>query len=210
MFKDRAEQFKARLDWDVTVDEYGWERDEYDALNPLYIIWEDADGRHGGSMRTLPTVGRTMINEHFRDLTDGVPIGSPLIWECTRFCLAPGASSRVAAGLLLARARARACGSASSRRSGVFDARMPRIYGRIGHTPDDHRYRPATGRDAISVGLWNDHRGGAGGNLAPVGHPARGESPRWFDASFPAHVAERCAEFDRRPPEAGPRRAACR
>ena len=65
MFRDRAAQFKDRLDWDVTVDENGWEVDEYDRLNPLYIIWENAEGRHGGSVRIMPTVGRTMTNEHF-------------------------------------------------------------------------------------------------------------------------------------------------
>ena len=78
MFLDRVEQFKTRLDWDVTVDEAGEEIDEYDALNPLYVIWEGADGRHCGSMRGLPTVGRTMTSEHFRHLTDGVHIASPL------------------------------------------------------------------------------------------------------------------------------------
>jgi acyl homoserine lactone synthase len=59
MYRDRAAQFKDRLDWEVTVDENGWEIDEYDLLNPLYIIWQDANGRHGGSVRppaaSLPT-----------------------------------------------------------------------------------------------------------------------------------------------------------
>ena len=72
MFRDRAAQFKDRLDWEVTVDENGWEKDEYDRLNPLYIIWENAEGRHGGSVRIMPTVGRIMTNEHFLDLTGGV------------------------------------------------------------------------------------------------------------------------------------------
>jgi N-acyl-L-homoserine lactone synthetase len=102
MFRDRAAQFKDRLDWDVTVDENGWEVDEYDALNPLYIVWENPCGRHGGSVRILPTVGRTMTNEHFLDLTGGVVIRSPLIWECTRFCLAPDAPVGVAGALLAA------------------------------------------------------------------------------------------------------------
>lgn len=66
MFRDRADQFKKRLGWDVSIDENGFERDQYDALNPLYVIWEKADGSHGGSMRFLPTTGRTMINEHLR------------------------------------------------------------------------------------------------------------------------------------------------
>lgn len=35
MFRDRAEQFARRLNWDVSVDGAGEERDEYDAMNPL-------------------------------------------------------------------------------------------------------------------------------------------------------------------------------
>ena len=37
MFRDRACQFKNRLDWDVTVNAQGHERDEYDDLNPLFL-----------------------------------------------------------------------------------------------------------------------------------------------------------------------------
>jgi len=72
MFKARADQFKTRLGWDVTVDENGHERDQYDDVNPLYLIWENADGSHGGSLRLLPTTGRTMVNEHF---TQGLCLG---------------------------------------------------------------------------------------------------------------------------------------
>ena len=92
MFRDRADQFKTRLGWAVSIDAHGEERDAYDAMNPLYVIWEQPDGRHGGSMRLLPTTGRTMVNDHFSHLTDGVHIQSPAIWECTRFCLARGSS----------------------------------------------------------------------------------------------------------------------
>ena len=48
MFQDRADQFKTRLGWDVTVNEDGFECDEYDDLNPLYVIYQQADGSHGG------------------------------------------------------------------------------------------------------------------------------------------------------------------
>ena len=40
MFRDRAHQFKTYLKWQVDVDENGLEKDEYHALNPLYIIWK--------------------------------------------------------------------------------------------------------------------------------------------------------------------------
>src|SRR5918996_2904987 len=183
MFKDRAEQFKTRLGWDVTVNEYGWERDEYDALNPLYIVWEDAAGRHAGSMRTLPTVGRTMTNDHFRHLTGGVAITSPLIWECTRFCLAPGASSRVAAGLLLAGLEL-GLRFGLDQALGVFDARMPRIYGRLGHSPSIIG-SSGEGPDAISVGLWDITEEAQAEISRRSGIPL-GLVAHWFDASFAA------------------------
>ncbi|WP_135506524.1 acyl-homoserine-lactone synthase [Roseovarius aestuariivivens] len=152
MFLDRADQFKTRLNWDVTVTAKGHERDEYDDLNPLYVIWEGPDGRHRGSMRFLPTTDRTMINEHFRDILGGGTIESPLIWECTRFCLARGAESRIAAALMLG-------GGEIMRQfgvrhfSGVFDARMVRIYRTIGSSPEILG-QLGTGRVQISVGLW--------------------------------------------------------
>lgn len=71
MFRDRADQFKIRLNWEVNVDAHGFERDEYNDLNPLYVIWENADGTHVGSMRFLPTVGRVMVNDHFSHLLGG-------------------------------------------------------------------------------------------------------------------------------------------
>ena len=76
MFRDRADQFKTRLNWDVSVDENGFERDEYDDLNPLYVIWETPQGTHSGSMRLLPTSGRCMVNEHFSELMNGDLINS--------------------------------------------------------------------------------------------------------------------------------------
>ena len=152
MFEDRAKQFHARLNWEVTVQDDGTERDEYDAMNPLYVIWEQPDGRHGGSMRFLPTSGDTMINDHFLSLTDGVEIRSPFIWECTRFCLAPATLPRVSAALMLGGME---LGRAFhlSHAVGVFDARMVRIYRRLGWGPVILGTQ-GQGKDAISVGLW--------------------------------------------------------
>jgi acyl homoserine lactone synthase len=156
MFRDRAEQFSRRLGWAVTVDEQGWERDQYDALNPLYVIWEREDGTHGGSMRLLPTTGRTMVAEHFADVADISGIVSPFVWECTRFCLAPGAEPRVVAALVLA------CDEVMERFClthllAVFDARMVRVYRRMGTSPEVLG-SSGSGRDMIAVGLWE--RGG--------------------------------------------------
>jgi len=148
MFRDRATQFRDRLKWDVSVDEKGWETDQYDAMNPLYLIWEKSDGTHGGSMRFLPTTGDNMTADVFNHLTDGVTIRSPLIWECTRFCLAPDATPNTAAALMLGAAEL-GIGMNLSHSVGVFDARMPRIYKRLGWAPD-----VLGTQDGISTGLW--------------------------------------------------------
>ena len=152
MFRCRADQFKTRLGWDVSVDDLGQERDQYDALEPLYVIWQQPDGRHGGSMRFLPTTGPVMVNEVFGHLTGKGPIQSPLIWECTRFCLDRDADSRVASALMLGGSEIMR-GFGIRHVAGVFDARMQRIYKAIGWAPEIVGSE-GKGRDAVSVGLW--------------------------------------------------------
>lgn len=183
MFRDRAAQFKDRLNWEVRVDADGFERDAYDAMNPLYAIWERADGTHGGSMRFLPTVADTMVNDHFTHLTDGVQIQSPMIWECTRFCQAADAEGRVSALLMLA-ALEIGCGFHLSDLVGVFDARMVRIYRRLGWEPTVLG-SDGTGRDAISVGLWECDAGLRETLLRRAGVTAQ-MADHWFDRAFGA------------------------
>ncbi|MEM9049697.1 MAG: acyl-homoserine-lactone synthase [Pseudomonadota bacterium] len=188
MFQDRANQFRDRLDWDVHVDERGYETDAYDAENPIYVVWQQPDGSHGGSMRILPSTGRTMINDHFRHLMGDVRIESPLVWECTRFCLSPRleggfrAIKPISAALMLAGCEL-GIRFGLSHAVGVFDARMIRIYRAIGWTPDILGTQ-GSGAAAISAGLW------------PIDETARdaiaaraGLSPdlaaAWFEQSFP-------------------------
>ena len=148
MFRDRTAQFRDRLGWDVSVDAEGRERDQYDIPQALYVIWEEADGRHGGSMRFLPTTGTTMVNEHFLHLTDGARVASPRIWECTRFCLAPGAEGRVAAALMLGGLEL-GLRFGLSHAVGVFDAPMLRVYRALGWSPE-----VLGTADGVSAGLW--------------------------------------------------------
>lgn len=185
MFKDRADQFKTQLGWDVTVDQTGAERDAYDRQNRLYVIWEQADGHHGGSMRFLPTTGPVMVNECFADLLGGGRIQSPLIWECTRFCLARGAAPQVAAALMLG-------GSEIMRNFGVehfvgvFDARMVRIYSRVGTAPEVLG-SVGEGRDQISVGLWHFDPDAEKRLAARAGFDST-ISRAWFARSFGADL----------------------
>jgi len=186
MFEDRALQFKERLEWDVSVDHRGQERDEYDARNPLYVIWENAEGRHGGSMRFLPTVEPCMVNDHFAHLLPNGSIHSPLIWECTRFCLSPNADRRVTAGLVLG------AGEIMRRFSlehyvGVFDPRMERIYRLYGVVPEVIGSAGA-GADKIGVGLWEMTPSAWPKTLAKTGI-SQTISDQWFARSFEGAVS---------------------
>ena len=183
MFADRAAQFSARLGWEVTIDGDGNERDRYDGLNPLYIIWERADGTHGGSLRLLPTTGPTMLNDHFCQLTDGVQIASPLIWECTRFCLAPGAPGHVSSALMLGVLEV-GLNAHLDHIAGVFDARMIRVYARVGWGPTLLGTEGA-GRAAISAGLWPCENGYRARLLSKAGVSAE-VSDYWYDRAFGA------------------------
>lgn len=159
MFRDRAIQFKDRLNWDVSVDENGFEHDEYDTLNPLYVIWIMPNGSHGGSMRVLPTTGCVMVNDHFSDVI-GYEIQSEYIWETTRFCLSPELSEesvRVSAALMLAGCQI-GISQGLERMIAVFDPRMVRVYRRLGWPPQILG-TVGTGRDKICAGVWTFDQG---------------------------------------------------
>lgn len=155
MFFDRARIFADRLCWEVSVDTSGEERDSYDNLNPLYLIWQAEDGGHGGSLRLLPTTGPTMANDHFAYLIGEGTIVSPLIWEATRFCVAPelAGDARIPAALMLAAAEV---GKRAylSHALGVFDARMERVYQTLGWSPEVIG-RDESAEENIAIGLWD-------------------------------------------------------
>lgn len=180
MFQDRARQFADRLGWDVGVDANGEERDQYDALDPLYVVWELPDGAHGGSLRFLPTTGRTMVGEHFPDLVQGVSFASPYIWECTRFCLGARAGPRLAPALMLGGLEA-GLAHGLTHAVGVFDRPMMRVYARLGWPPAPLGQR-GTGARAIAAGLWDFQACHRAGLLRKTGISAE-LSARWLARS---------------------------
>lgn len=147
MLRDRASQFRDRLGWPVAVDDMGRERDEYDHAGALYVLVEGPDGGHQGSARFLPTVGPHMTADHFAHLIGG-PLRSPLIWEVTRFCLAPGAGRHVAPLLMLGGAEVMRALSLTHL-LGVFDLAMLRVYAGIGAMPE-----VLGTQGTIGAGLW--------------------------------------------------------
>ncbi len=87
MFRNRAETFSERLGWEVVV-KNGYERDQFDDLNPLYLVSVDPETeRYHGSLRLLPTTGPNMLRDVFPQLLeDGERIESATIWEGSRIC----------------------------------------------------------------------------------------------------------------------------
>lgn len=83
----RHRVFKERLQWDVqSVD--GEERDEYDALDPTYLLAVDEADAVVGSWRLLPTTGPYMLKDTFSQFLVGIdPPVDPLVWECSRFAV---------------------------------------------------------------------------------------------------------------------------
>lgn len=89
MHRLRYRIFKQRLDWDVQASG-DMEVDEFDALNPCYLLQRSAEGAVSGCVRLLPTTGPTMLSETFGALLDGSAApASPHVWESSRFGLDP-------------------------------------------------------------------------------------------------------------------------
>lgn len=92
MHKLRAQVFKERKGWDVSViDEM--EIDGYDALSPYYmLIQEDTpEAQVFGCWRILDTTGPYMLKNTFPELLHGKEAPcSPHIWELSRFAINSG------------------------------------------------------------------------------------------------------------------------
>ena len=86
MHRFRKAVFKDRLDWDVQVDANGFESDEFDLPEALYLLAIDQKDRVVGSWRLLPTSGPTMIRDVWPDFLQTLPMpASEQVWEASRF-----------------------------------------------------------------------------------------------------------------------------
>lgn len=87
MFQLRARVFGDRLGWEVKI-ENGREIDQFDHLDPAYVIGLDDEGHVVSCVRALQTTGPHMLSDVFQVLLDGEPpLRSATIWESTRFCV---------------------------------------------------------------------------------------------------------------------------
>ncbi|MCG7509320.1 acyl-homoserine-lactone synthase [Mesorhizobium retamae] len=87
-YRLRKRVFCDLLQWDCTPtgDE---ERDYYDTLGPVYLLWCSSDMAvlYGG-MRLMPTTGPTLLYDVFRrTFPNAAELSAPGIWEGTRMCI---------------------------------------------------------------------------------------------------------------------------
>ena len=161
MFRGRAKVFYERLGWNVVVKD-GFEIDLYDeGQDPVYLVAINDGGEVSGSLRLLPTTGKTMLaNEFSPFFEEPVEISSPLVWECTRFCIHPIRNSlhaesgqSVSSELLIGLCQL-AMASGIEQIVGLYEYKMTRVYNRIGWCPTPLAVsRPEIGR--LVAGVWN-------------------------------------------------------
>jgi len=164
MFRLRARQFRDRLNWNVKV-EAGCEIDEFDRMNPLYLVSVDEEsGEVAGCLRFLSTTGPTMMKRVFDQYFDQpFDIETPLVWECTRFSVEPLIAKRrvTPTGLCKTTFELMQGGCEVAMMAGVeqivgiFDRFMVRIYRRAGWAPEIIASTDRLGSDTIFIGLWD-------------------------------------------------------
>ncbi len=146
MFRLRARVFAGRLGWDVTITD-GREEDQFDALDPGYVIGLDEEGNVVACARALQTTGPHMLSDVFHSILDGEPpLRSATLWESTRFCVDTerlgrgrmrGSVSHATSELMLG-AVEYAMRSGISDVITVIDPVMDRVLKRSGNAPYDY------------------------------------------------------------------------
>lgn len=87
MYRLRYRVFKERLGWDVQTSG-DMEIDEFDSINPTYLVQRASDHRVRGCVRLLPSTGPTMLRNTFPILLDGQHFpANAAVWESSRFAL---------------------------------------------------------------------------------------------------------------------------
>lgn len=84
MYQLRSKVFKDRLGWDVEA-ENGLEIDEFDQLNPIYLLSKNDHNDVEGCLRLIPTSQPYMLERVFPELLrgEGIPKDQN-VWEMSR------------------------------------------------------------------------------------------------------------------------------
>ncbi len=89
----RHEVFVGGLGWELDVRD-GYEQDQFDRADTIYVVARNQDGRITGCARLLPTTRPYLLGEVFPELLNGLrPPSSPDVWELSRFAAVDLASA---------------------------------------------------------------------------------------------------------------------
>jgi N-acyl-L-homoserine lactone synthetase len=81
----RHQVFVERLGWQLPTRD-GFELDQFDRVDTLYVVAQDGEGSIIGCARLLPTTRPYLLGEVFPQLLNGLPPpSSPDVWELSRF-----------------------------------------------------------------------------------------------------------------------------
>jgi acyl homoserine lactone synthase len=163
MFRLRKQVFADQLNWDVLVDG-DRERDAYDSMRPVYLVWcDDAGKKLYGSLRLMPTTGPTLLHDVFRrTFPTDVDLSAPGIWEGTRMCVDEQAiksdfpdmdASRAFCLLLLALCE---CATAHGIHTMIsnYEPQLKRIYKRAGAEVDELGRADGYGKYPVCCGAF--------------------------------------------------------
>lgn len=161
-FRLRKHVFHDQLGWSVNIDG-DWERDEYDALRPAYLMWcNDRADRLYGTLRLMPTTGPTLLYDVFRNTFQGADLMAPGIYEGTRMCVDEKMLARDFAGLdagkafcmlLLALCE---CGLSHGIETLVsnYEPHLARLYRRAGLAVEEVGRADGYGRSPVCCGIF--------------------------------------------------------
>lgn len=89
LYRFRTEMFYKRLKWDLNIDK-GLEKDQYDEVNPVYLLSRNHLDEVQSCARLLPTTGPYMLREVFSQMLQGEAAPeNDSVWELSRFAVIP-------------------------------------------------------------------------------------------------------------------------
>lgn len=134
--------FVERLGWAIAegYEKAGYERDQFDSAQTIYLIRRNPAGQICGCARLLPTDGPYLLKEIFPDLfTEGELPSMPQVWELSRLAATPANDSDESKEDVLDGARAMmsavvdfAASRDIERLVGVTYVAMERLFRRLG------------------------------------------------------------------------------
>ncbi|MEW6339387.1 MAG: acyl-homoserine-lactone synthase [Pseudomonadota bacterium] len=160
----RHEIFVKQLGWRLPMADNGFERDQYDRDDTVYVVGRDEAGSICGCARLLPTTRPYLLKDLFPSLlAQGMDAPeSPAVWELSRFAASPLAMGQSESGALswvfrpMLASVVRCAAQLGARQIiGVTYLSMERLFRRIGvHA---HRAGPAQCIDGrMVVACWID------------------------------------------------------